>query len=190
VPFEGWKSFFDPKWIQRNVARTVPSSVALWAPALATGGLTAGLAKVGGALTAGALNRAMESAIEAGGTYEEALAKGMSPQEADKAADSTFRKNLALVGLNIAEVVATFFPATKLTAKIGKAATTVGRLAVAGGSEALEEALQEKAQREALGEPFSWKDPRTQAALAKCRAWLPRSTRLLPRSSPTRNDWR
>lgn len=166
VEWQGWRTFLNPSFYTRNVARTVPTTAALAGPALLTGGATAGLGTIGGAITAGTMNRVMESAMEAGGVYEEALAKGMSREQADDAADRAFRENLKLVGLDVGEFAAAFLPGMKATTKLGKIAITTGGLAAAGGQEALEEALQERATRKALGEEFSWRDPRTQEAAA------------------------
>jgi hypothetical protein len=166
VKWEGWRTLLNPAFYQRNVARTVPTTAALVVPAALTGGATAGLGTIAGAVTAGTLNRAMESAMEAGGVYEQAVAAGKSQKEADDAADKAFRDNMKLVGLDIGEFAAAFFPGIKATSTLGKAAVTAGRLALAGGQEAIEEGLQSKFETEALGGKFSWKAPSTQEAMA------------------------
>ncbi|MDD5501357.1 MAG: hypothetical protein PHH57_06725, partial [Candidatus Omnitrophica bacterium] len=177
VPWQGWRTLLDPEWYSRNVAQALPFSLLTIVPSLAVSAGTASLFGLGafgktvvgtlaGAATGGVLNRAMESAMEAGAAYEEALAKGMSPEKADKAADETFKKNMRLAGLDIAEIATAFLPGLKVASGVGRAALTAGRLLAAGGEEALEEMLQEKYQREALGEPFSVAAPQTQEAMA------------------------
>ena len=49
-----------------------------------------------GSLVGGISSRLGEGAMEAGETYTEALRRGMAPEQANKAANSTFFKNLPL----------------------------------------------------------------------------------------------
>ncbi|MCG8403133.1 MAG: hypothetical protein MJA84_16300 [Firmicutes bacterium] len=158
----GWKSFLDPEFYSTTVARSAPFTAAL-IPAMVLGYKGAGaalgktalspfkkaiLSAVGGA----GLSRPLESALEAGGTYEEALALGMAPEDADKAANEVFRRTLALGGLDAAQLAAAFAPVPF------RAATTAGRVGMGAGrfgtgalTEAGEEGYQEAIASQALG---------------------------------------
>ena len=166
VPFT-WRSLFDPDWYANNVARSVPSTatlIPLMAAGYKLGG--AGAAKSGikalsgpmgktiiGSLTGTALSRPMESAMEAGNAYEDALSKGMSREEADEAAQQVFSANLKLAGLDAAQLATAFAPApAKLAAKVGKAGTVAGKLGLEAGTEAMEEGYQQAVQQQATGE--------------------------------------
>jgi len=178
--FKGWnwKSFGDPKFYTRTFARSVPSTVGLFALSYMTGGAVGGL--IGGGtyaraiasvLTGASLNRASESAIEAGDAYNEAQAEGKTEQEADAIGNRVFRNNMGLILSDILEFGMMFLPTGKLPLKMigslaGRAAIAGGKLAVTGATEAIEEAFQEKFQKEAAGKPFSWGASDTQQAMA------------------------
>lgn len=161
-----------------QLVRTLPFSLTLLpiAGVGATGGAmvsravgATGLAR-GAIMAAGAgvSSRVAESAMEAGGTYEQAKAMGMTEEEAKRAATETYRKNLPLAALDVPEFAVAFLPvppAVKRIAKIGeefgttagrRALVAGGRLALTGGMEAGEEMLQEVAQQQALGQPVTW----------------------------------
>ncbi|MCK9602200.1 MAG: hypothetical protein M0R06_24355, partial [Sphaerochaeta sp.] len=183
IPTEefSWKQLLDPNFYTTNVMRSVPFSAALIPAAVAgayglgTAGAAMGLGAFGkvvlGAVGGGLLNRAVEGAMEAGGTYNEAIARGMTPEQADKAAQQTFKKNLALAGMDIGEFATAFvpIPGAKTLGKAGKIALGAGRLAATAGQEAVEEGVQEVIQRRSLGEtaPVSelLKQPQTQEAM-------------------------
>lgn len=184
-----WKSFFDPKFYITTVARSAPFMASL-IPGMYAGyaGTSAAAAARGfgafgrhvlGSLGAGLLSRPLESALEAGATYIEAQKRGMSKEEAEKAADQVFDKNLNLAGMDAAELALAFAPGGKIgdkfskLSKIAKGGGKLGEIARAGiklgGSAAMEageEGYQEYIQRSALGEDFSLKDPEVQQAMA------------------------
>jgi len=118
-----------------------------------------------------ALSRPIESAFEAAQTYQDALTKGMSDDEARQAAEFTFKANLALAATDVSEIATAFMP-IKLPAKVAgnvllkraAAALPVKLLGVAG-MEAGEEAIQEAIQRKALGEDIKL-DPQMTEAMA------------------------
>lgn len=152
-----WKSFFDPDFYAKNVARSVPFTASL-IPLMyggyklgGTGAAKVGLGEVGkvisGAVAGTALSRPVESAMEAANTYEEALAKGMNEQEADRAAQEVFVRNLYLAGLDATQLAATFMP----VGKVGKLGVTAGRIGFDTATESLEEGYQHAIQQQATG---------------------------------------
>ena len=116
-----------------------------------TGAAKVGLGEVGkvisGAVAGTALSRPVESAMEAANTYEEALAKGMSEQEADRAAQEVFVRNLYLAGMDATQLAATFMP----VGKVGKLGVTAGRIGFDTATESLEEGYQHAIQQQATG---------------------------------------
>ena len=158
-----WKDVFDPSFYTTRVARSLPFSLALIPAAIVGGYAGAGTAAVVGlgafgravlgSIGAGLLSRPIESALEAGTTYDEMIKSGKSVEEADKAADKTFKGNLALAGADIAEFLLAFAPikggkgwmkALKRTAGIA------GNIAMEGS----EEVIQRNIQLAAKGEPL------------------------------------
>lgn len=144
-----WKSLLDPEFYAVNVARTVPTSLSLMPLALAGGSLASGVGAVVGmgafgrsilqSIGAAALATPFEAALEAGGVYEDMRKKGATPEEADKAADRTFRLNAALLGVtNYAEFATAFLPKGFL----GALDTTAGRIGVGAASGGFEEGAQ------------------------------------------------
>ncbi|MFA7175173.1 MAG: hypothetical protein WC340_17500, partial [Kiritimatiellia bacterium] len=172
-----WRAFFDPDFYSVNVAQSLPMTLSL-IPAMYGGyklGGSAG-AKMGlnpfrkailSSLTGAGVSRPLESAMEAGSVYEEAISRGMDPEKAEQAANSAFKKNLSLVGLDAAQLAGAFAPIKGLqaTTKLGKIGIGAGRLAGGGVLEAGEEGLQEVFQRQALGDPVVY-DPQMGEAMA------------------------
>jgi len=171
--FSFWRDIKDPVFWATRIPETLPTTLALIPAAVIGGyagagtGAAMGLGLFGrtilGALGGAALSRPVESAFEAGGTYEEAIGKGLSPDEANMAADNTFRSNLALGGLDAVQFALAFTP-IKLA---GNAATkTLARRILAGAgkagaialSEGGEERYQEVIQASSLGDEASFFD--------------------------------
>ncbi|HHY44818.1 MAG TPA: hypothetical protein GX512_03805 [Firmicutes bacterium] len=172
VEYRGWRSWLDPQWLSRNLARSLPSSLTLRAPSVAIGILSGGLGILG-SIGLGGLNRVMESAMEAGQTYREMLNAGRSEDEAIRAADEVFNRNLKLAGLDVAQVALAFggkipgVQAIKSAAeatRIGKAAMTAGQLAIEAGSERFEEMKQHQIQTEAMGGQYDPSSPEAREA--------------------------
>jgi len=157
-----WRSFFDPQFYSTTAARSLPFTASL-IPAMYAGWKIGGAtgAKVGlgpfqkailSSMAGAGLSRPLESALEAGSAYEEALARGMSQQEADRAANEVFKRNLALAGLDAAQLAAAFAPLpAKPATTAGRIALGAGRLGIEAATEAGEEGYQEAVQRQALG---------------------------------------
>lgn len=174
------RKMLNPEWFATTVLRSVPFTLSL-IPAAVGGayGLGAGAGAVGigafgkavlGAIGAGTLARTLESTMEAGNTYEEALKRGMTDDEADKAANDTFWGNMALIGLDATQFFLAFTPlkllggaATRTLAR--RVAATVGKIAFIGATEAGEEAYQDVIQRHALGDPVKL-DPQMKESAA------------------------
>lgn len=161
VPFT-WRSFFDPEWYANNVARSIPTTAVL-IPLMyagykvgAKGAAWRGFGKfwqaVIGSLAGSAALRPAESALEAGSAYEDAIARGMSEQEADAVAQRVYEANLSLAGLDAAQLAIAFAPApVKPATMAGKAATLAGKLAIETATEAGEEGYQQAVQQQATG---------------------------------------
>jgi len=161
VPFS-WKSFFDPDWYANNVASTLPSTAAL-IPFIYAGYKGAGSAagKLGASpmlktivasLGGATLSRPLESAMEAGNTYEEVMTKTGDKAKADEAAERVFKDNLKLAGLDAAQLATAFMPApAKIAGKSVKGAMIAGKLGLETGTEALEEGYQQAVQQRASG---------------------------------------
>ena len=162
------KTFIDPQFYATSVAEAVPFAVSLIPAAIAgaygasAAGAAAGLGAFGqavlGTLGATAVSRPLESAMEAGGVYNEAKTRGMKDEEAKKAADETFLKNLPLGLSDAGEIILSLWPGLRPFAKIaekagkvGKVAVGAGKIAAVGAMEAGEEGAQEVIQRQALG---------------------------------------
>lgn len=185
--FEGLKSIKDPEYLLSKGVRSLAFPLA--AAPLAIGGFyggaaaagAAGIGAVGTALAAaatGALaSRPFESAIEAGGVYEEALARGMSEAEARTAARKTFWRNNALVVMDAGELLLALAPLPaplkkilgavdlKTLSGVKRAAVGVGRVAATGLMEAIEEVDQDAISRESLGDKFVFDKQAQEAAL-------------------------
>ena len=187
-----WRAWFDPDFYAVNVARTIPMTAAL-IPAMFAGwkigggaGARLGLGPfartVAASLGGATLSRPLESALEAGDTYDQIyqqeISKGKSEEEAhniaDRAAQEVFNKNLALVGMDAAQLAVAFAPYTRmggrigsmLANRIGQAGIAAGKLAFEAGSEAGEEALQYAFQQQAMGEEIDWSSPEAKEAMA------------------------
>lgn len=55
--------------------------------------------------TGAGVSRPLESALEAGGVYNDAIARGLDEDKANQAADYVFKKNLKLADLDAARLV-------------------------------------------------------------------------------------
>lgn len=169
-----WKSFLDPDFYQTTVARALPSVFSTMP--LAIMGSVGGSA-VGGLLGMGALGRTIlatiggtalsapaESAMIAGGVYEEALSRGDDEAAANEKARNTFYKALAVTAVTQApELAAIFGPIRRFIPQvqrmIGPSGDFAARTGIASVSEGTQEALQEWAAMSELGEEFSFSDP-------------------------------
>ncbi len=163
----GWGVLFDPAWWGTTALRGAPATVGLiLAGALtATGiGAVAGTgfwASVAAAVGGASASRMLESAIEAGGTYNEAINSGKSEQEASDMAQSVFNKNLSLVGLDAVQFGLAFTPLGKAVSSLAakglvKTAIIGGEAVITAVTEAGEEYLQEVFQRMARGDTDPW----------------------------------
>lgn len=160
----------NPEFYATKIVRTVPFALSL-AP-LAMGGFYAGAGIAGaaglgtiwttviGGLAGAALSRPVESAMEAGSQYDDAIARGKTEAEAKKEADEVFKKNMTLAGADAWEIAIALAPTPKWvptalvkggmvrTVKIG------GKMVIVGLSEGGEEVYQDMIQRRARGEEW------------------------------------
>ncbi|KKN24853.1 hypothetical protein LCGC14_0890550, partial [marine sediment metagenome] len=169
MPELSWKSAGDPQFwstLPEFIARNAPFTLAL-VPAMIVGyaggsavagaiGLSALWTTVLGAIGATTLSRPLEGVLEAAGARDEALARGMTPEQADQVGQEVFLKNLTLSGWDAAQLATAFLPtpAKVLANPFLRAAMVGGKVVVTGLTEAGEEALQEVFQKQALGDPI------------------------------------
>lgn len=163
VEERGWRKALNPRYYITEFPRAMPFTLSL-VPMMIAGayaggaiGTAFGIGFLGRfilkALGAVALSRPMESALEAGETYDQAITSGISEDEANRAANEVFRRNLKLAGLDAAQIAAAFAPgpAKFATSALFKTVTIAGKVVTVGLSEAGEEAYQNVIQRQALG---------------------------------------
>lgn len=164
----------DPEWWATTVTRSVPFTLSLIPAAIVGaygGSVVAGLAGMGAfgttvlsSIGAAAVSRPIEAAFEAGNVREEGIRRGMTVEQADKAAGDTFKNNLALGGLDAAQMAIAFTPLKfgkgALNPALGRrVAAGAGKLAVVGATEAGEERYQEVISATALGDEIDFFDP-------------------------------
>ncbi len=164
----------NPDFYTTKVARTVPFALSLIPLALGGyvgGGAIAtafGLGRIGatitGSLAGGALSRTAESAFEAGGQYDDAIARGKTEKEAQDEAEEVFRKNMLLVGADAWEIGIALAPTPKwvpgslIKSGLVRTARIGSKMVIVGLSEGGEEVYQDMVSRHARGE--EWKlDP-------------------------------
>ena len=160
----------DPEYYATKITRTIPFALSL-AP-LAIGGYyggaavatAAGIPRIGawiiGGLAGAALSRPAESALEAGGAYDDAIARGKTEAEARKEADEVFRNNMVLAGADAWEIAIALAPTPKWVptalVKSGLVRTTqvAGKMVIVGLTEGGEEVYQDMITRRARGEDW------------------------------------
>ena len=154
-----------------KLTRMLPFSLSLVPVGIAAymgGGAIAGalgLGRIGtfllGGLASKALTAPAESAIEAGGAYDEALAQGKSKKEAETAFNETFRNNALLLGLTDWEIALAlaptpgWVPKALVTNGLARVARVSGKTIILGLTEGGQEVSQNVITRHALGE--DWK---------------------------------
>ena len=161
-PFS-YDKLLSPEFYATSVMRSVPSTLSLIPAALigAELGIGAGTVMTGralgaftklilGSIGAATLSRPLESAMEASGTYQQAIDSGMLEDEARRAANETFKGNMSLVGLDAAEFATAFMPmkfntnilALRILSTLGKVG---GVAAMEGAEERYQQIVQEMA---------------------------------------------
>jgi hypothetical protein len=161
------------------IVRTAPALISLGAAGIVGGVLMAPIAgivaaasaplwgTIAGALGTALLSRPIEAAMEAGGSYMDAIRAGKSDEEATRIYDDVFGKNVALVGMDAAQFAAAFvkIPGIKQLSKWVKPLVKGGKVVAVGLSEAGEEAFQEWVQRNAAGEKYELDNELKQAIM-------------------------
>lgn len=171
VEFDGWKTLINPEFYSRNVTKTLPTMLSMVPATIAASYAGAGAATLAGVGTFGRVVMAsafggvtggsMEAAMEAGGTYKEAMQQAQSQgmdevsaqTYADSAANDTWGKNFALLSatnaLQLRNALAPFRAvekaALKATGRIG------GSALLEGGQEVAQQAIQDSS----LGREFN-----------------------------------
>lgn len=183
-----WKDIQNPRFWTTQVARGVPFTIAalplFFAGATITSAVTAAAGITGlsavilNTIGAGVLPTVFEASIEAGGVYDESLRRGMSKEDADKAADKTFKGTATILGISNSLQFLPFLRATKAddaliqrmvssnSGWIKKTAKGVALFGLESGTEGAEEVAQEAVAAEALGDEFNLLDMETQRTFA------------------------
>lgn len=181
-----WQDLFDPssysfQSTMAGITRSLPTLMTLAIPGIGAYGLAGsvaakvGIGAFGRAVITGiggsALSRPLESAMEAAQSYDDARNRGLSDEEAKKAANKVFTKNLTLVGSDVAQLTAAFLPTPFGSAGsivrrgLVKTAQVGGKLVFTGLTEGGEEIYQDILQRQARGEKVKL-DPDMQQVFA------------------------
>jgi len=173
-----WKNLSDSNWWATNVTSSIPFTLSLIPAAVLAayaGGATAtaigwgafGKTVLGSFMAAG-VSRPMESALEAGGVYEEEFNRSGDEEKANEAANTAFKMNMYLGGMDIAEFAIAFTPLRVLGKSANKSLmrrilATGGKLAATGGMEAGEEAIQSGIEQYSLGDEIDFGKMKTPA---------------------------
>ena len=160
----------NPEFYATKIVRTLPFALSL-AP-LAIGGYMAGAglaaatglgavwSAIVGGLAGAALSRPLESVLEAGGQYNDAIARGKTEEEAKEEFDEVFRNNMTLVGADAFEIAIALAPTPKwvpaalVNSGLVRTARISGKVVIVGLSEGGEEVYQDFIGRRARGEEF------------------------------------
>ncbi|GAH49624.1 unnamed protein product, partial [marine sediment metagenome] len=160
----------DPEFYATTITRAIPFCLSL-AP-MSIGGFyggmaaatAAGVGRIGswiiGGLAGAALSRPAESALEAGGAYDDAIARGKPEAEARKEADEVFRNNMVLAGADAFEIAIALAPTPKwvptslIKGGLVRTAMVGGKMVIVGLSEGGEELYQDMIARRARGEEW------------------------------------
>jgi len=113
-------------------------------------------------------SRPVESLMEASGAYDEAIAKGMSGDEARAVSNEVFEKNITQMSVFDVVQMIPFIKNIKglsIDNKVLDKAISIVGAALGIGTEGVEEVLQNKIVTEALGEEFDAMSPESQEAL-------------------------
>ena len=162
-PFS-YDKLLSPEFYATSVIRSVPSTLSLIPAALfgAEIGIGAGTVMTGralgaftktilGSIGAATLSRPLESAMEASGTYQQAIDSGMPEDEARRAANETFKGNMSLAGLDAAEFATAFMPMKFNTNILAlRILSTLGRVGGVAAMEGAEERYQQIVQEMAV----------------------------------------
>lgn len=173
VEWEGIQTLLNPGYYRETVLKNIPAMAGILG-----GGVAAGAAVYGAAIGAGVSvpvaatlaviariggGRALESTLEAGQTYSDALQKGWTEEQAGAAARETFMKNSLLTGTDAVQFALDFArlpgPTRKVVAQtleqqLGTIGVGVLKALGSAGSEGVEEVAQEVIQRQSLQEPI------------------------------------
>ena len=169
-----WADLKDVSFWKNKVPRMLPFTMSLIPLAIiggsvgATAGASLGLGAlvttITGAIGSAVLSRPLEGMMEAGSTYDEAIAKGFSEEKAQKAANQVFIENLKQMSvLDVIQMI----PLLKGIKGFKIPNSTVNKIVNIAGtgtaivSEGFEEVLQNKIVSDALGEKFDLASPET-----------------------------
>ncbi|NCB03681.1 MAG: hypothetical protein EOM67_16235, partial [Spirochaetia bacterium] len=167
-----WGDMAKPSFWQNKAPRLLPFSMSLIPAAIIGGsvgtaagasfGLGALVTTITGAIGGAVLSRPLEGMMEAGSTYDEAIAKGLSEEKAQEAANEVFIENLKQ--MSVLDAIQMLFFLKHLrglkipNSTVNKIVNIVGTTG-AVASEGLEEVLQNRIVANALGEKFDLASP-------------------------------
>ncbi len=160
-----WSMLLNPRFYSTRVLRALPFTLSLVPAAIVGAYSGAGLAPfvpylgaygklILGSVGAALFSRPLESAFEAGTTYDDAIARGMTKEQANEAAMKVFLGNMVLGGWDAVQFAIAFIPipGAATASRFWKMAMVGGKLTIVGLTEAGEEAYQEVLQRWVVGD--------------------------------------
>ncbi|MFA5378216.1 MAG: hypothetical protein WC455_20855, partial [Dehalococcoidia bacterium] len=167
-----WGDLLDPNFYETKVSRLMPTALLFAAAGIMGaygGGAIAGALGVGkiatylfAAFVSTAMSRPLESAMEAGEAYNQALYMGKSKEEAKKAFSEVFTKNMTLSGMDAAQIAIAlaptpkWIPASLVKNGLARVVSASGKMVIVGLTEGGEEIYQDIIQRQARGETWKW----------------------------------
>ena len=153
--------FLDPHFYSTTIASQIPTQLALMSTGLGVAkwfGRAGGIwGSIKGAVTGALAMRPMESAMEAGQTYQQLIDAGVDKNRAGEEASGVFKKNMTLIGLDagqIALAMAGVKPGVrKPLAKFIRGLGVIGTGAVTeGGEELVQNFFHDQGIASGLGE--------------------------------------
>lgn len=177
--WEGISTALNPDYLLENFGEQLGLQLPLMAVSFGTGfgaislftkaGMARPLAGILGSIVSGIASRPVESMMEGGQAYQQAIQEGRTREEASKIANEVFQKNLYLAGNDMAQFLVPLLargfagPGAGILASpfLRGAGAILYNMATEGG----EEAIQEYFQRSAAGKRTVWDKQMEEAAV-------------------------
>lgn len=165
----------NPEWLATELPRAAPQLLVSLMPSLAIAGAAGKLAKIQKLpklfralippIAGGGGQAVIDSTLEAGGAFDEAIRRGMTEDEARKVGNQVFGDNFKLnSGIDIVQFALMLSPLKKID-KLGKIPSIALRSAGGAVAEGFQEGAQSGITANALGDEFNWTDPSTVEAI-------------------------
>lgn len=177
--WEGISTLLNPDYLLENFGEQLGLQLPLIAVSFGTGfgaislftkaGMARPLAGILGSIVSGIASRPVESMMEGGQAYQQAIQEGRTREEASKIANEVFQKNLYLAGNDMAQFLVPLLargfagPGAGILASpyLRGAGAILYNMATEGG----EEVIQEYFQRSAAGKRTVWDKQMEEAAV-------------------------